>query len=100
MLQATADFVKKNAGTSLSVATIISVIGGYTLLLQHLDARYCLAGDAQQTKQLMVGYMERELQDKIFLIDLKIQKGTATEEDRAMKDRYKDALNEVRKQKD
>ena len=99
MIEPTVNFIKKNAGASISVVSIVAVLSGYTLVLQHLDARYCLANDAQQTKQLMVSYMERELLDKIFLIDLKIQKRTATEEDVAMKERYKDALNEIRKQK-
>ena len=100
MITPTMDFVKKNAGKSISVVSIVAVMSGYTLLLQHLDARYCLAEAAQQTQTMMLNYMERELGDKIFLIDLKINKGTATDEDKAMRVRYQDTLEQVRKNKD
>jgi len=98
MITQTADFIKKNAGTSISVASIVAVMGGYSLLLQHLDSRYCLAGEAQQTQQMLVSYMEKELEDRIFMIDLKGEENW-TEEDRALRKRYVDRLNEIRKKK-
>ena len=99
MIAPTVDFIKKNAGTSISVASIVAVLGAYTLLLQHLDLRYCLAGDAQQTQNMMINYMEKEMEDRIFIIDLKIQKGTVTQEELALKARYQDRLAEIRKMK-
>ena len=95
MINTTADFIKKNAGTSLSVASIVAVFGGYSLLLQHLDSRYCLAGEAQQTQNMLVDYMEKELEDRIFMIDLKGEENL-TSEDKALRKRYVDRLMEIR----
>ena len=97
MISPTVDYVKKNAGKTISIATVITVMTGYTLFLQHLDARYCLAEAAQQTQTMMLDYMKRELEDKIFLLELKIEKQTATEEDKAMRHRYLRRLKELNK---
>ena len=98
MIEQAGKIIKKNATTSISVASIVAVLGLYTALTKILDDRYCLAGEAQQTQNMLVNYMEKELEDKIFMIDLKGEQNW-TEQDRALRKRYIDRLNAIRQKK-
>lgn len=96
MIGKTAEIVKNNVGKTISIASVVAVVGLYSALTKVLDDRYCLASEAQQTQQTMVNWMEQDLEDKIFMIEMKESKGVATDEDRAMKQRYIRRLEKLR----
>ena len=87
--------VKKNLKTTVTITSVVAVLGFYTALTQILDQRYALAEDAIQTQQMMTVYMRQEMEDKIFIIELKEQRNEATDVDMAMKERYKRRLAEI-----
>lgn len=103
MIQKVGEVISSNVGKTISIAGVVAVLGLYTslksTLLSELDVRYCLAADAQKTAAKLDTWMESDLKNKIFLIDLRIQKGTATDEDRAMRQRYQGDLDALRNPK-
>jgi len=98
MISKTTELIKKNAGTSISIASVVAALGFYATLTKVLDQRYCLAGDAQQTQNMMVDYMEKEYEDKIFMLNLKGE-ANLTDQDKALRKRYQDRLDALRAKK-
>lgn len=98
MITKTQELIKNHAGKSISIASIIAVLGLYSALTKVLDERYCLASEAQQTQQTMMSWMEQDLSDKIFIINLKGE-SNLTDQDKALRKRYQDRLDALRKKK-
>jgi len=89
--------IKENIKTTITISSVVAVFGFYTALTQVLDQRYALAEEAQQIQQTIDVYMEKELEDKIFLLQLKVENKTASDVDKAMKKRYESRLEDLRK---
>lgn len=98
MIQKTVETIKANAGKSISIASLVAVLGLYPTVTKLLDQRYCLASDAEKTQQTLDTWMEKDLEDKIFIIDLKGE-SNLTDQDRALRKRYEDRLDALREKK-
>ena len=89
--------VKENIKTTVTISSVVAVLGFYAALTQVLDQRYALAEEAQQIQQTINVYMEKELEDKIFLLQLKVENETASDVDKAMKKHYESRLEALTK---
>ncbi len=99
--------------TSISVLGSLGVIVG---AVYFVEDRYAHASEVQrqyeevreslqnaQKEQLsrkeFLEYQEKQLEDQIFELDLKINRGEANDYDMAVKKRYEDRLQQLRQQR-
>lgn len=90
--------VKQNPlKTSLAVISFIGTISAGVLFI---DERYAKAADVGEIRQEISTSINKlrikQLEDELFIIDFKIQEGTATSVDKAMKERKQRELEELR----
>ena len=88
--------IKDNVKTTVSISAVAAALTLYTGVTQLLDQRYASAGNVEQVQQTIDSHLKNDLEDKVFIITMKEQEGTATNVDKAMKERYLRRLQEMK----
>ena len=90
------DVIKKNVKTSISIASVTSLIAFGGAMMQIADYRYALASDARQVQSTINSHMEQELEDSIMIINMKQNGATQAQIDAALKSKYEARLRAMR----
>ena len=84
-----------------SALTMIGSVAAVVIFLWVVDDRYVNAADFKQfqhqQEQLFVDSRIQQIQDQLFVLDLKVENGSATEIDRAQRARLQRQLGELRR---
>lgn len=93
------DVLKKHAGKSISIGTIVLLIVFGQAMIQYGDTRWTLAAEAQQDRQTVQTHIETELEDNIMIINMKQAGSTQAQIDAALKAKYEARLRALRNKK-
>ena len=98
MIEPMLKVAKNNTKSTISIITIGTVLGGFFGVEQYFDTRYLFASDGEHIQQSINLHQIYELEDKIFIINLKQQGLDEAAIEQALKARYEEQLKALRKE--